>query len=97
MDELISQIVEKTGVTAQQARDGVNMAIDWVKDKLPSDMVDQIGGILDGAGDMAAGAVDKAKGAAGSATDAAGSAAGSATDAAGSIWDKAKDLLPGGE
>ncbi|MEN8041600.1 MAG: DUF2780 domain-containing protein [Actinomycetota bacterium] len=97
MDELISQIVEKTGVTAQQAKEGVTIALDWVKDKLPSDVVDQLSGVLEGAGDMAADAVEKAKGAAGSASDAAGGAASSATDVAGNLWEKAKDLLPGGE
>jgi uncharacterized protein YjbJ (UPF0337 family) len=101
MDDLINQIVEKTGVTAQQAKDGVGMAVEWVKDKLPSDVVDQLGGLLDGAGGMAAGAVDKAKDAGGSVTSAAGSAASSGADAAEGMWDKAKgavsDLMPGDE
>ena len=101
MDDLINQIVEKTGVTAQQAKDGVGLAVEWVKEKLPSDVVDQFGGLLDGAGSMASGAVDKAKDASGSVSSAAGAAASSGAGAAGTAWDKAKgavsDLMPGDE
>lgn len=101
MDDLINQIVEKTGVTAQQAKDGVGIAVEWVKEKLPSDVVDQFGGLLDGAGNMASGAVDKAKDAGSSVSSAAGSAASSGAGAAGGAWDKAKgavsDLMPGDE
>jgi hypothetical protein len=97
MDDLINQIVEKTGVTAQQAQDGVGLAVEWVKERLPSDVVDQFGGVLDGAGNMASGAVDKAKDAGGSVSSLASSGAG----ASGSAWDKAKgavsDLMPGDE
>lgn len=101
MDDLINQIVEKTGVTAQQAKDGVGIAVDWVKEKLPNDVVEQFGGLLDGAGDMAAGAVSKAKDAGSSVTSAAESAASSGAGAAESAWDKTKsavsDLMPGDE
>ncbi len=101
MDDLINQIMEKTGVTAQQAKDGVGMAVEWVEDKLPSEVVEQFGGLLDGAGNMAAGAVEKAKGAGSSVASSAESAASSGADAAGSVWDKAKgtvsDLMPGDE
>jgi hypothetical protein len=68
-----------------------------VKERLPSDVVDQFGGVLDGAGNMASGAVDKAKDAGGSVSSLASSGAG----ASGSAWDKAKgavsDLMPGDE
>ncbi len=99
MQDLINQIVEKTGVTAQQAKDSANIAVEWVKDKLPEDIRGTVGEILEGAGDMAADAVTKSKDAAGSAAGVAGDAASSATEATGSMWDKAKDavsdLLPG--
>jgi hypothetical protein len=101
MDDLINQIVEKTGVTAQQARDGVGLAIGWVKEKLPTDVVDQLGSVLDSAGGMAADAVGKAKDTGASATSAAGSTVSSAADVAGSIWDKGtgavSELMPGDE
>lgn len=99
MQDLINQIVEKTGVTAQQAKDAADMAVGWVKDKLPEGIRGTVSGILDGAGDMAADAVTKSKDAAGSAAGVAGGAASSATEAAGGMWDKAKDsvsdLIPG--
>ena len=101
MQDLINQIVEKTGVTTQQAKDAANIAVGWVKDKLPEDVRGTVGGILDGAGDMASEAVTKSKDAAGSAAGVAGGAASSATDAAGGLWDKAKgavsDLMPGND
>lgn len=95
MDDLIKQIVEKTGVTAQQAKDGVTIAVDWVKEKLPDDMVEQVGGLLDGAGDMASGAVEKAKDAGGSVSSSAGTAASSGASTATSMWNKAKDMASG--
>lgn len=101
MQDLINQIVDKTGVTAKQAKDAAEMAVGWVKDKLPEGVRGTVSGFLDGAGDMAAGAVSKSKDAAGSASSVAGGAASSATEAAGSMWDKAKDaagdLMPGND
>lgn len=95
MDDLINRIVEKTGVTAAQARDGANMAVAWIKDKLPTDMGDQIGGLLDGAGGVAAGMVDKAKDVGSSAGGVASDAAATATTAASGAWDKTKDAISG--
>ena len=99
MQDLINQIVDKTGVTGQQAKDAADMAVGWVKDKLPEGVRDTVSGILDGAGDMAADAVTKSKDAAEAASGVAGGAATSAPEAAGSMWDKAKDtvgdLMPG--
>lgn len=101
MDDLINQIVEKTGVTAQQAKEGVGIAVEWVKEKLPDEVVDQFGGVLDGAANLTSGAVEKAKDAGGSVSSAAGAAASSGAGAAGSAWDKAKgavsDLMPDDE
>ncbi len=92
MQDLIDQIVAKTGITATQARDAVGMAGDWIKDKLPADLRDTVGGYIDGAGGLAGDAVEKSK-------DVAGSAADATKGAAGSAWDKAKDtvqdLMPG--
>jgi hypothetical protein len=93
MQDLIDQIVEKTGVTAQQAKDSANIAVEWVKDELPEDIRGTVGGILDRTGDIAADAVTKSKNAAGSAAGVAGDAASSATESAESMWDKAKDAV----
>ncbi len=78
MDDLINQIVEKTGFTAQQAKDGVGIAVGWIKDRFPDDVVEQFGSALDSAGGMASDAVGKAVEAGSSATSAAGSAASTA-------------------
>ena len=99
MDDLISQIVQKTGITTQQAKESVTISAAWVKEGPTSDVVAQFGGLLDGAGDMAAGAVEKARGAGASVTSAAGVAASTGTEAAGGAWEKTKgavsDLIPG--
>ncbi|MEN8151820.1 MAG: TetR-like C-terminal domain-containing protein [Planctomycetota bacterium] len=88
MEELIAQITEKTGVSAEKAKEIVGVVTEWLKDKLPEEMINQIGGMLSGAGDVASSAAGKA-------TDAAGSAAGSAGDIAGDLLDKAKGVIPG--
>jgi hypothetical protein len=101
MDDLIAQISEKTGVTFQQAKEGVAISAAWVREKLPSDVAEQLGGLLDGAGDLAAGAVGKAKDAGASVTSTAGSVAESGADTASSAWEKTKDsvsdFMPGNE
>ncbi len=99
MNDLITQIVEKTGVTAQQAQESVNLSVEWIREKLPADAVEQLGGLLEGATGMATGAMGKAKDAGSSVTSTAGSVAASGVDVAGSAWEKTKgsvsDLMPG--
>ena len=101
MDDLINQIAEKTGVTVQQAKDGVAISAAWIKEKLPSDVADQIGGLLDGAGNLASGAAGKAKDAGASVTSTAGNVAESGAGTAASVWEKTRgsvsDLMPGDE
>jgi hypothetical protein len=101
MDDLFNQIAEKTGVTVQQAKEGFTMSFAWVREKLPADVAEQFGGLLDGPGDLATGARGKAKDAGASATSKAGSVAGSGADSAASVWVKTKDsvsdLMPRGE
>ena len=101
MDELIAQISEKTGVTVQQAKDGVAISAAWVREKLPSDVAEQLGGLLDGASNLAAGAVGKAREAGASVTSTAGSVAESSADTASNAWEKPKgsvsDLMPDSE
>jgi len=93
-DELIAQISEKTGVTVQQAKDGVAISAAWVREKLPSDVAEQLGGLLDGA-------VGKARDTGASVTSTAGSVAESGADTASNVWEKTKasvsDLIPDSE
>ena len=84
MDELIAQIMEKTGVTAEKAKEMLGVTANWMKDHLPDDVSDQIGSMLSGAGDIA-----------GSAAGAATGAASAATGKAGDLWNTAKDRVSG--
>jgi hypothetical protein len=101
MDDLLAQITEKTGVTVQQAKEGAAISVAWVREKLPSDVAEQFGGLLDGAGDLATGAVGMARDAGASVTSTAGSVAESGADTAASVWERTKgsvsDLMPGNE
>jgi len=60
MDELIKQVAAKASISEDQARSAVNTVVDFVKDRLPAPIADQIenamsgeGGIGGTAGDMA--------------------------------------------
>ena len=95
MDELISQIMEKTGVTADKAKEMLGVTADWMKNRFPDDVAEQIGSILAGAGDMAGTATEAAAGAAPAATEAASGAASAATGKAGDLWNQAKSTVSG--
>lgn len=101
MDDLIAQISEKMGVTFQHTKESAVISAALVREKLPSDVAEQLGGLFDGAGDLAAGAVGKAKDGGASVTSTAGSVAESGADTASNAWEKAKDsasdLMPGNE
>ena len=84
MEELIAQITEKTGVTAEKAKEMVGVTAEWMKAKVPDDMAGQLSSILSGAGD-----------AAGSAAGAATGAAAAATGKAGDLINKAKGTVTG--
>jgi hypothetical protein len=55
MDELISQITQRTGVSEAQARQGVQIVADFLKDKLPAPLAGQVDAVLSGnaSGDIA--------------------------------------------
>lgn len=93
MDDLIAQITEKTGVTADKAKEMIGVTKEWMMDKLPESLADQVSAALSGAGDMASSAVEKSKDAAGSAAGVATGAAATATEKAEGLWDKAKDTV----
>lgn len=69
MDELIKQIQEKTGLPVDKAQDVIETVVDFVADKLPGPIGDQVRGFLDGDdneakaddGDSDGGLMDKAK------------------------------------
>lgn len=84
MDELIAQIMEKTGVTADKAKEMLGVTADWMKDRVPDDVADQISSILSGASEMA-----------GNATGTATGAAAAATGKAGDFWNTAKGTVSG--
>ena len=48
MDELIKQIAGKTGISEAQAKQAVEMTLDFVKDKLPEPHGSQLDSILEG-------------------------------------------------
>ena len=50
MDELIKQVVSKTGISEDQARTAVTTVLGFVKDKLPAPIASQIDNALAGGG-----------------------------------------------
>lgn len=82
MEELIAQITEKTGVTAEKAKEMVGVTAEWMKGKVPDDVAGQLSSLLSGAGDVA-----------GSAAGVATGAATAATGKAGDLFTKAKDTV----
>jgi hypothetical protein len=55
MDELIQQITAKTGISDDQARQAIDMAMGFVKDKLPEPIASQLDGFISGGGSAGAG------------------------------------------
>lgn len=50
MEELIKQVVSKTGISEDQARTAVTTVLGFVKDKLPAPIAGQIDNALSGEG-----------------------------------------------
>jgi uncharacterized protein (DUF2267 family) len=50
MDELINQVVQKTGLSQDQARQAVTVVIKFLKDRLPAPIAAQIDGVLNNSG-----------------------------------------------
>ena len=48
MDELIKQITQKTGISADQAKQAVQQVLDFLKQKLPAPIASQIDTVLKG-------------------------------------------------
>jgi len=84
MDELIAQIMEKTGVTADKAKEMLGVTADWMKNRLPDEVADQVGSVLSSAGTVA-----------GNATEAASGAAAAASGKVGDLWNTTRDTVSG--
>lgn len=52
MEEIIKQVVEKTGISEDLAEKAVEVVIDFLKDKLPAPLASQIDSILSGETDL---------------------------------------------
>ena len=50
MDELIKLVVQRTGITEEQAKQAVETVLGFLKDKLPAPIAGQIDGLLEGGG-----------------------------------------------
>ena len=55
MDELIKQVVERTGISEQQARGAVETVLGFLKNRLPEPLSGQLDGLVGGASGAAGG------------------------------------------
>ncbi len=91
MEDLIQDIQEKTGLSADKVLEVVTMVADYMRNALPDELVAQIASYL---GDAAASPADTAADAVTSATDYATRAAESTAAVVGSVMDAVSDLMP---
>ena len=50
MDELIELVVKKTGISEAQARQAVEVVVEFIKDKLPDPIAGHVDSVLEGGG-----------------------------------------------
>lgn len=62
VDQLIQTISEKAGISVEQAKTAVNGVLDFISDKLPEPIANQVKSIVEGGGDVAGGLMDKVSG-----------------------------------
>ncbi len=60
MDELVNQVVQKTGISQDQANQAVQTVIGYLKDKLPGPIGSQLDSVLGGASGGAGGIAGQA-------------------------------------
>ena len=72
MDELVRQVVERTGISESQAQTAVTTVLGFVKGRLPEPLAGQLDGLLGGAAGAAGGLAGAAGGLAGTAGDVLG-------------------------
>ena len=99
MDDLIAEIQERTNLSKDKVIEVVTIVTDFMKEKLPADLVEAVSGYLGEASDMgmsaAESAVGMASGAAGAAKNIATDATGKAVETASSAFSKATDTVAG--
>lgn len=60
MDELVNQVVQKTGISQDQANQAVQTVIGFLKDRLPGPIGSQLDSVLSGASGGAGGMAGQA-------------------------------------
>ncbi len=50
MDELVNLVVQKTGISQDQARQAVNVILGFLKDRLPAPVAAQVDGVVNNSG-----------------------------------------------
>lgn len=55
MDEIVKQVVAKTGISEEQAKTAVTTVLGFLKSRLPAPIAGQIDGVLGGEGSSTAG------------------------------------------
>lgn len=97
MDDLIRDIQERTGLSADTVLEVVTMVTDYMRQALPDDLVEQVSAYLGAAAESASGAAGSARTTASSATSAAAAGASGLIDAASGVtasaFAVAKDTL----
>ena len=61
MEELINMLKEKVGLDDEQGASAASAVMEWLKEKLPAGIGEQVTGLLEGGGDTAGDLMDKAK------------------------------------
>jgi hypothetical protein len=61
MDMLIKEITERTGISESQARDAVQMVVNYIKTQLPEPMASQLDSVLGGQGRQGGQLADQAQ------------------------------------
>ncbi len=50
MDELVNLVVQKTGISQDQARQAVNVVLGFLKERLPAPVAAQVDGVVNNSG-----------------------------------------------
>lgn len=95
VDDLIADIQEKTGLSAEKVLEVLTMATDFMKERLPEPLVDQVVSYLGTASTMASDAAGSASDVAASASSVASGAVDKAVETAASVFSKAADVVAG--
>jgi hypothetical protein len=91
VEDLIADIQEKTGLSADKVLEVVTMVADYMKNALPDELVTQIASYL---GEAASSPGDSASDVVASATDFASRAAGTTVAAMGTVLDAVTEIIP---